>query len=137
MDRHSPSEGWIGASVLRKEDARHLLGHGMFIADMRMPGMQDVAFVRSDVANAKVRRVLRPPGTAGKVFTLADIGPLNILQAGPQPAAPPPLHPPRARPTAPPPAHPPYPALADDRVRYVGQPIVACIQPTRAQAEDL
>ena len=118
----SPSNSWIGASVLRKEDARHLLGHGMFIADMRMPGMQDVAFVRSDMANAKVRRVLRPPGTAGKVFTLADIGPLNILQAGPELAA----H-----------RHSPYPALADDRVRYVGQPIVACIQPTRAQAEDL
>jgi carbon-monoxide dehydrogenase large subunit len=118
----SPSESWIGASVLRKEDARHLLGHAMFIADMRMPGMQDVAFVRSDMAHAKVRRVLRPPGTAGKVFTLADIGPLHILQAGPELAA----H-----------RHSPYPALADDRVRYVGQPIVACIQPTRAQAEDL
>jgi carbon-monoxide dehydrogenase large subunit len=69
-----------------------------------------------------VRRVLPPPGTAGKVFTLADIGPLNILEAGPELAA----H-----------RHSPYPALADSRVRYVGQPIVACLQPTRAQAEDL
>ena len=80
----SPSESWIGASMLRKEDARHLLGHGMFIADVRVPGVQDVAFVRSDVAHAEVRRVLRPPGTAGHVFTLADIGPLNILEAGPE-----------------------------------------------------
>jgi carbon-monoxide dehydrogenase large subunit len=118
----SPASSWIGANVLRKEDARHLLGHGMFIADMRMPGMQDVAFVRSDMAHAKIRRVIPPPGTAGKVFTLADIGPLNILQAGPELAG----H-----------RHSPYPALADDRVRYVGQPIVACMQPTRAQAEDL
>ena len=118
----SSSDSWIGASVLRKEDARHLLGHGAFIADLRMPGVQDVAFVRSDMAHAQVHRVLPPPGTAGKVFTLADIGPLNILEAGPELAA----H-----------RHSPYPALADDRVRYVGQPIVACIQPTRAQAEDL
>ena len=103
----SPSDSWIGASVLRKEDARHLLGHGMFIADVRMPGVQDVAFVRSDMANAEVRRVIRPPGTAGHVFTLADIGPLNILEAGPELAA----H-----------RHSPFPALADDRVRYVGQP---------------
>jgi carbon-monoxide dehydrogenase large subunit len=66
--------------------------------------------------------VIRPPGTAGHVFTLADIGPLNILEAGPELAA----H-----------RHSPYPALADERVRYVGQPIVACMQPTRAQAEDL
>ncbi len=108
--------------MLRKEDARHLLGHGMFIADIRMPGIQDVAFVRSDMAHAIVRRVLPPPGTTGKVFTLVDIGPLNILEAGPELAA----H-----------RHSPYPALADERVRYVGQPIVACLQPTRAQAEDL
>jgi carbon-monoxide dehydrogenase large subunit len=108
--------------MLRKEDARHLFGHGMFIADVRMPGMQDVAFVRSDMANATVRRVIRPPGTAGHVFTLETIGPLHVLEAGPELAA----H-----------RHSPYPALADDRVRYVGQPIVACMQPTRAQAEDL
>ena len=38
MAAHSPSEGWIGASLLRKEDARHLLGHGMFIADIRDAG---------------------------------------------------------------------------------------------------
>ena len=30
----SSSDSWIGASVLRKEDARHLLGHGVFIADV-------------------------------------------------------------------------------------------------------
>jgi carbon-monoxide dehydrogenase large subunit len=118
----SSSDSWIGANVLRKEDARHLLGHGTFIADIRMPGIQDVAFVRSDMAHAIVRRVLPPPGTTGKVFMLADIGPLNILEAGPELAA----H-----------RHSPYPALADDRVRYVGQPIAACLQPTRAQAEDL
>src|SRR4051812_20372463 len=118
----SSSDSWIGASVLRKEDARHLLGHGTFIADIRMPGVQDVAFVRSDVAHAEVRRVIRPPGTNGHVFTLADIGPLNILEAGPELAA----H-----------RHSPFPALADERVRYVGQPVVACMQPSRAQAEDL
>ena len=49
----SPSDSWIGASVLRKEDARHLFGHGMFIADVRMPGVQDVAFVRSDMAQRR------------------------------------------------------------------------------------
>src|SRR6478736_2114846 len=122
MAGHASSDGWIGASMLRKEDARHLFGHGMFIADVRMPGMQDVAFVRSDMANATVRRVIRPPGTAGHVFTLEDIGPLHVLEAGPELAA----H-----------RHSPYPALADDRVRYVGQPIAACMRPSRAQAEDL
>jgi carbon-monoxide dehydrogenase large subunit len=122
MAVHAPSEGWIGANLLRKEDARHLLGHGMFIADIRMPGLQDVAFVRSQMAHAQVRQIGKPQGAADRVFTLADIGPLKILEAGPELAA----H-----------RHSPYPALADDRVRYVGQPIAACVAPTRAQAEDL
>jgi len=122
MVSHSPSEGWIGASLLRKEDARHLLGHGMFIADLRMPGVQDVAFVRSQMAHAVVRLITKPEADASNVFTLDDIGPLNILEAGPELAA----H-----------RHSPYPALADERVRYAGQPIAACLKPTRAQAEDL
>jgi carbon-monoxide dehydrogenase large subunit len=122
MATHSPSEGWIGASLLRKEDARHLLGHGMFIADVRMPGIQDVAFVRSQMAHAHVRGVFKPDDARASVFTLTDLGPLTILEAGPELAA----H-----------RHSPYPALADDRVRYAGQAIAACLAPTRALAEDL
>lgn len=108
--------------MLRKEDARHLYGHATFIADMRMPGVQDIAFVRSPRAHAEVRAVIKPKGAERHVFTLADIGPLNILEAGPELAA----H-----------RHSPYPALADNRVRYVGQPIAACLAPTRARAEDI
>jgi aerobic carbon-monoxide dehydrogenase large subunit len=122
MDASSPSRSWIGASLPRKEDERYLLGHGMFIADIRMPGLQDVAFVRSPVAHGRVRGINKPQNAARHVFTLADIGPLNILEAGPELTA----H-----------RHSPYPALADERVRYVGQTIAACVQPTRAQAEDL
>jgi carbon-monoxide dehydrogenase large subunit len=114
--------GWIGASLLRKEDARYLLGHGMYIADVHVPGVQDVAFVRSQMANARVRRVNKPPDAAARVFTLADVGPITVLEAGPELSA----H-----------RHSPYPPLADERVRYVGQTIAACVMPTRAQAEDL
>src|SRR5215204_620418 len=116
------SDGWIGARLLRKEDARHLMGAGMFIADIRIPGLKDVAFVRSQMAHARVRNVRKPEGFAAQVFTLADLGPLKILEAGPELAA--------FR-------HGPYPALADERVRYVGQAVAACVAPTRAQAEDL
>jgi aerobic carbon-monoxide dehydrogenase large subunit len=120
-DREQPGS-WIGASLLRKEDARYLHGRGMFIADVDMPGVQDVAFVRSQMANANIRQVIKPPESAGRIFTLAEIGPINILEAGPELAA----H-----------RHSPYPPLADRRVRYVGQTIAACMMPTRAQAEDL
>src|SRR5262245_28475309 len=122
MASHSPSDGWIGASLPRKEDARFLLGHGKYIADVRMSGMQDVAFVRSQVANGRVRQIVKPDGAGGNVFTLADLGPLTILEAGPEL----PQH-----------KHSPFPPLADGRVRYVGQPIATCLAPTRALAEDL
>jgi aerobic carbon-monoxide dehydrogenase large subunit len=115
-------KGWIGASMLRKEDARHLHGHGMFIADIKLPGMKDVAFVRSQRAAAKVVGVNKPAGSSGRVFTLEDIGPINVLEAGPELAT----H-----------RHSPYPPLSDKRVRYVGQPIAACLMSTRAEAEDL
>jgi carbon-monoxide dehydrogenase large subunit len=122
MNERAGADGWIGASLLRKEDARHLYGHGMFIADVQVPGVQDVAFVRSPLAHARVRRVSKPAHAAARVFTLADIGPIKILEAGPELSA----H-----------RHSPYPPLADDCVRYVGQTLAACVMPTRAQAEDL
>jgi aerobic carbon-monoxide dehydrogenase large subunit len=122
MGEHAEAEGWIGKRLLRKEDARHLYGRGMFIADVRMPGVRDIAFVRSQMAHARIRQVTKPPGSDGRVFTLADIGPINVLEAGPELSA----H-----------RHSPYPPLADGRVRYVGQTIAACMMPTRAQAEDL
>jgi len=122
MASHSPSDGWIGASLPRKEDARFLLGHGKYIADLRMPNVQDVAFVRSQIAHGRLRQIVKPDGFVASVFTLANLGPLTILEAGPEL----PAH-----------KHSPYPPLADERVRYVGQPIAACLQPTRALAEDL
>src|SRR6516165_4037364 len=122
MTDRERTASWIGASLLRKEDARHLHGHGVFIADINIPGTQEIAFVRSQRAHANVRHVTKPPEAAGRVFTLADIGPINILEAGPELAAR---------------RHSPYPPLADRRVRYVGQTIAACMMPTRAQAEDL
>jgi carbon-monoxide dehydrogenase large subunit len=87
-----------------------------------VPGVQDVAFVRSPLAHARVRQVSKPPHAAARIFTLADIGPIKILEAGPELSA----H-----------RHSPYPPLADDCVRYVGQTLAACVMPTRAQAEDL
>ncbi len=122
MTGHPEAEGWIGASLLRKEDARHLDGRGMFIADVRVPGIQDVAFVRSPLANAHIRGIIKPGDSTARVFTLGDIGPINILEAGPELSA----H-----------RHSPYPPLADRQVRYVGQTIAAVLMPTRAEAEDM
>ena len=115
-------QSWIGASLLRREDARHLLGKGQFLADIKMPGMQDVCFVRSPMAHATVTAIRKPPGREPEVFVLGDLPPIKLLASGPEIAA--------FRNTA-------YPPLCDGRVRFAGQPMAACLAPTRAEAEDL
>ena len=120
--QHKP-DGWIGARLLRKEDGRHLAGAAQFIADIRLPGLQDVAFVRSQVAHGALRGVTKPAGADGaRVFTFADLGNVNVLPAGPE---------------MPSFKLGPYPPLGLDKVRYAGQTIAACVAPTRALAEDI
>ncbi len=120
-DAHS-SDGWIGASLLRKEDARHLAGKAMFVADVRLPGMQDIAFARSQIAHGRLNGVSKPSGYEAQVFTIDDFSSLQVLEAGPELDA--------FRQS-------PYPALASGKVRYVGQAVAACVAPTRARAEDI
>ena len=116
------AEGWIGARLLRKEDGRHLAGAAQFVADIRLPGMKDVAFVRSQVAHGNLRGVTKPTGLERCVFTFADLGAVTVLPAGPEmPAF----------------KLGPYPPLATDRVRYAGQTIAVCVGRTRGEAEDI
>ena len=56
------------------------------------------------------------------MFTAADLGPIYHLTAGPEL----PAH----RNTV-------YPPLAEDRVRFAGQPVALCLAENRAAAEDL
>src|SRR5258708_13764629 len=122
MNDRERAASWIGASLLRKEDARHLHGQGMFIADINVPGTLEIAFVRSQRAHANVRHVTKPAESAGRVFTLTDIGPINILEAGPELAA----H-----------RHSPYPPLADRRGPHAGDTIPPPAIPTPPPAHPL
>ena len=45
----------IGARVKRKEDFRLLRGRGRYVGDISMPGLREVAFVRSPLAHARIR----------------------------------------------------------------------------------
>ena len=49
----------IGQPVHRKEDERLLTGRGVYVEDVKLPGMLHVAFVRSPHAHARVRTVAR------------------------------------------------------------------------------
>src|SRR5512139_2353626 len=63
----------IGASVLRKEDARFLRGSGCYVDDIALPGLQEVAFLRSPLAHARIRSIRKPPGAEPSVFVAEDL----------------------------------------------------------------
>lgn len=117
-----PAGSWIGASLPRREDARFLLGKGQYVSDIRVPGIEDVCFLRSPLAHAELRGIGKPEGFAGDVYGFDDLGPFQEMPAGPD------------IPTF---RNVPYPPLAHGRVRFVGQPVAACVAPTRGEAEDL
>ena len=112
----------IGASLLRKEDWRHLRGRGQFVSDIRLPDIHHVVFLRSPHANARIRGVDVPPEARGRVFTAADLPRLKPIRIVTQATG--------AR-------SPDWPPLATDKARYVGEAIAACVGTTRAEAEDL
>jgi aerobic carbon-monoxide dehydrogenase large subunit len=112
----------IGASLLRKEDARHLRGRGEFVSDIRMPGIREVVFVRSPHANARIRSISVEPEARGRVFTAGDLPRIKPIRVVNQAVG--------AR-------SPEWPPLATSKARYVGEAIAACIGTTRAEAEDL
>jgi len=112
----------IGARVLRKEDQRHLQGTGNFVADMVMPGLSEVAFMRSPLAHARITSIVIPEASQSSVLTrtmLTDV--LDITADS-------------SLPTYQLSSHPP---LASQKVRFVGEPVVMGYAATRAEAEDL
>ncbi|MCS0503676.1 xanthine dehydrogenase family protein molybdopterin-binding subunit [Ancylobacter sp. GSK1Z-4-2] len=112
----------VGAAVLRKEDARFLEGRGQYVADIRLPGTLEVAFVRSPVAHARLKAVHVPADLEGRVFTaedLADVKPIRAATALPGFK------------------HSSEPVLASGKIRYVGEIIAMCVAPSRAEAEDI
>src|SRR4051812_22413236 len=127
---------FVGQSVPRREDRRLLLGRGRFVADITLPGMLHAAFVRSDVAHARIRaiavdRALAVPGVVA-VFTGADIAPHLAPIAGMQ------NRPPKAWREAV--EHelaiPDQPILATGKVSYVGEAVAVVIASDRYLAED-
>lgn len=112
----------VGASLRRKEDRRHLHGRGQFVSDMRMPGMLEVAFVRSAHAHGVIKNIQVPQEHAGKVFTAADFPELKPIVAVPKIEGF---------------KYSEHPALATDRVRFGGEPIAMAVGPTRGVAEDI
>jgi aerobic carbon-monoxide dehydrogenase large subunit len=112
----------VGASIRRKEDDRFLRGKGQFIADIRLAGMQDVAFVRSPVAHARIRGVSIADEHRGSAFVAADmegVKPIRAVSGLPGFKV------------------SEQPVLAHDKVRHVGELVAMCVAASRAEAEDI
>ncbi len=116
----------IGESVLRLEDRPLLRGEGRFVADINLPHQIHMRIVRSHAAHGTLESIdasgaLHVPGVVA-VWTgadVADIPPIDFRQVGADQMV-------------------PYrqPILAQDRVRYVGEPVAAVFATDPYVAED-
>jgi aerobic carbon-monoxide dehydrogenase large subunit len=112
----------IGASVPRKEDERFLRGQGQYVADIRIPGTHEIAFVRSPVAHARLRDVVVPKQFRDVVLTAKDLIGVKPISSNP---------------TLRGFKHSTEPILATDKLRFVGEIVAMCLARTRAEAEDI
>jgi carbon-monoxide dehydrogenase large subunit len=117
----APAHG-VGASLRRKEDARFMAGRGQYVADLRLPGLLDVAFVRSPLPHGLLRGITKPAGCEASVFTMDDLHGVKPIRAV---SALPGFKPSDQWP------------LARGKVRQVGETIAMCVAASRALAEDL
>jgi carbon-monoxide dehydrogenase large subunit len=122
----------IGARIQRKEDYRFLTGAGQYTDDVALPRQSHAAFLRSPHAHAKIRKLSieqakAAPGVLA-VYTGADLAAAKvgglpcgwlITDVNGQPMK-----------------EPPYPALAQGKVRHVGERVAVVVAETAAQARD-
>ena len=120
------TDTYAGTRVNRVEDARLLTGRGTYVDDVSLPGMLHACFVRSPFARAAIRGIdtsaaLALPGVH-HVFTAADLNPGVHEQWHTSVGAKSP--------------ETPRPPLADDEVRFVGDPVALVVATSRYVAED-
>lgn len=114
---------FVGAHVDRIEDDRLLAGRARFVADIDLPGMLDVHFVRSHQAHAAISSIETAAAERAdgvhRVITAAD-----LTDVEPFPDFVSYMRPVQSFP------------LARGRVRYVGAPVAAVVADDRYLAED-
>jgi carbon-monoxide dehydrogenase large subunit len=122
----------IGDSPRRREDARFVTGHGAYLDDLQFEGVTHAVFLRSPHAHARINRI----DTAGARNSRGVLAILTAADAAADGLRP-------LRPTVEanvqtnePFRFLPQPLLAEDKVRYVGEPVVLVVAETRHQALD-
>ena len=127
MDAEAAALGgrWVGRSVARVEDRRHLTGDATFVDDIRTAGVLHVAFARSPHGAARIEGIDTAEAAAAPgvhaVLTAADLGDLE------------PLVPRLNRPEF---VAVEFPMLAAERVRHAGEPVAMVVADSPHAAED-
>ena len=117
---------YIGKPMKRKEDPRLIQGRAHYVDDIQLPGMQYMAVVRSPYAHARIRSVdtSKAHNASGVVAVLTSEDLRGVI--GPVPCA----------------AQIPdmkmalRPALASEKVRFVGEPVAVVVAGDRYAARD-
>ncbi len=122
----TPTARYAGTRVARVEDNRLLTGRGTFVDDVVRPGMVHACFVRSPFAHATIVGIdataaLALPGVHA-VFTAEDLNP-DVREA---------WHAVAGKDVA----DTPRPPLAEDEVKFVGDPVALVVADSRYLAED-
>ncbi len=109
---------WVGRPISRREDGPLVRGFGRYVGDLAA-GATFLRFVRSPVASATIGKIAIPDDVrAYTIDDLADVAPIRPLLFRPDYVA-----------------TEQY-VLAKDRVRFVGEPIVAVLGSSPEEAED-
>jgi carbon-monoxide dehydrogenase large subunit len=122
-------QGFIGQSVVRREDGRFLTGRGQYTDDITLPGQTYAVFLRSPHAHAKIKSIdsaaaAKAPGVlaiyTGEHFKAVGGLPcgwlINSMDGSPM-------------------KEPKHPVLADGKVRYVGDRVALVVAETLEQAK--
>lgn len=121
------STDYIGAPLPRANALRLLAGRGQYVDDLQLPRLAHAAMVRSPYAHARIVTISADAARAApgvlRVLTGADVARLCRPYVGVL------LHVKGMR------SAPQLP-LAIDRARWQGEPVVAVVADSRAQAED-
>ncbi|QLQ09216.1 MAG: xanthine dehydrogenase family protein [Nocardioidaceae bacterium] len=116
-------QGMVGSRQMRAEDPRLLTGRGRFVADVKLPGMLEAAFLRSSVAHARIRALdcdfaLGIDGVE-TVLVASDFAGIELFSQ---------RHPNLL--------HTPQTPLAEGKVRFVGEAVAMVVATERYVAED-
>ena len=122
----------IGRAIPRVEDVALLTGRGRYTDDLTPEGAAHLVFLRSTVAAGRITW-LDTAAAAAMPGVLAVIDAEALAAAGITPVPAPRLPPHLARGPV---TTAPFPALADGDIGHVGQPILAIVAETAAQALD-